>query len=209
MPAAEAGCGDWPASRMTRNTSSVAQQVEDGEPVEHLAAGDAHADIAPPRGLAGAGGAFPGAHAHGVDEAAAEAAIGLEPAAQFACDRAGLEIRRSPPGRGRGPHAALLDALQQGLPGSDGREDQRHVLGQGGPNMVDCATSRSGAWTATSRSRGTRRDSRIVIACESSPPEVEIATAAPRRMVARHLGGRVRSGKDRRRISALAVSAMT
>ena len=51
------------------------------------------------------------------------------------------------------------------------------------------STSPSGAWTATSRSRGTMRDSRRVIAWLSLPPLVEIATRAPARIMAAQRGG--------------------
>ena len=48
------------------------------------------------------------------------------------------------------------------------------------------STSPSGAWTTRSCSRGTIRESRIVIAWLSLPPEELIAIRAPRRINRRH-----------------------
>ena len=53
------------------------------------------------------------------------------------------------------------------------------------------STSRRGAWTATSCSRGTIRDSRTVIAWLSLPPLVEIETRAPARIVSWQAEGSV------------------
>ena len=55
--------------------------------------------------------------------------------------------------------------------------------------MPSHSTSPSGAWTATSWWRGTMRESRIVIVCESLPPECETATRAPARLICLHSGG--------------------
>ena len=54
------------------------REIENRQPVEDLAARDAHPGVTPPRRLAGARGAFLRAHAHCVDEEAAEAGVGLE-----------------------------------------------------------------------------------------------------------------------------------
>ena len=51
------------------------------------------------------------------------------------------------------------------------------------------STSASGAWTTRSCSLGTMRDSRIVIACESLPPDELIATRAPARINFRYSRG--------------------
>ena len=74
----------------------VRREIENREPVEDLAAGDAHPVIAPPRRLPCARRAFLRAHAHGVDEPPAEARMGLQIAAQLALDRSGLEIAGTP-----------------------------------------------------------------------------------------------------------------
>ena len=117
----------------------VGREIEDRQPVEDLATGNAHAVVSLPGNLPGPCRALVGAHAHCVHDASAEPGIGLEIAAQLAFDGAGLEIRRTPPDRVRGPHAALFNAFEQGLAGSDGRQDQRYALGESRLDMLDRA----------------------------------------------------------------------
>ena len=117
----------------------VGREIEDRQPVEDLAAGNAHAVVAPPGNFPGACRALVGAHAHNVHDASAEPGMGLEIAAQLALDGAGLEIRRAPPDRIRGPHAAFFDAIEQGLAGGDGRQDERHAFGKRRQDVVDGA----------------------------------------------------------------------
>ena len=73
----------------------VGREIEDRQPVEDLAAGDAHAVVAAPGNLPGPCCTLLGAHAHSVHKAAAEAGIGLEIAAQLALDRRSLVIART------------------------------------------------------------------------------------------------------------------
>ena len=80
----------------------LGREIEDRQPVGDLAADDAHAVVAAPGDFPGPCGALVGADAHCVHDASAEPRMGLEIAAQFAFDGAGLEIRRTPPSRIRG-----------------------------------------------------------------------------------------------------------
>ena len=61
----------------------------------------------------------------------------------------------------------------------------------GGPGH---STSPTGAWTARSCSRGTTRESRIVISWLSLPPERLTATSMPSRIIARHSTGTAMPG---------------
>ena len=71
--------------------------IEDGQPVPELAAGEGHAVVAAPAKLPGSCGAFFGAHAHGIDQAAAEPGMGFEIAAQFVLVPATFERGCAPP----------------------------------------------------------------------------------------------------------------
>ncbi len=117
----------------------IGRELEDREPVENLAIRDAHAIIAPPRRLPCACRAFRCAHAHGVDEAPAEAGMRPEVSAQFPLDRSGLEIAGTPARFARRPEAPFLDPFEQGLAGRDGRQYQRHAHGQRRLDMLDRA----------------------------------------------------------------------
>ena len=114
-------------------------EIEDRQPVEP---GPARAGVAlaqapgrPPRPRR----AFFGAHAHGADDPAAEARVGLEISAKLALDGSGLEIRGTPAPRGIGPLAPFLDAVEQGLAGGNGREDQRYAGRERRPEELDRA----------------------------------------------------------------------
>ena len=75
----------------------------------------------------GAGGAFVGAMPHAVDDASAEAGMGLEMAPQLALDGRSLEIGSAPANGRRGEPAPFLDPVEQRLAGSDGRENEGHA----------------------------------------------------------------------------------
>ena len=66
----------------------VGREIEDRQPVEDLATGNAHAVVSPPGNFPGACRALVGAHAHSVHDASAEPGMGLEIAAQLALDGA-------------------------------------------------------------------------------------------------------------------------
>ena len=78
-------------------------------------------------------------HAHGADDPAAEARVGLEVAAKFPLDGSSFQRAGTPPDiRGRKP-APFLDAVEQGLAGGNGRENQRYGGRQRLPDMLDRA----------------------------------------------------------------------
>ena len=117
----------------------LGRKIEDRQPVEDLAPGDAQALVAPPGETLGAGGAFVAADAKAVDEPAAEAGIEFEKPAQFPLDRRSLEIGGTPASFAARPHAALLDAVEQDLAGRNRRHDERHAGGKRRFDMGDDA----------------------------------------------------------------------
>ena len=153
-------------------------EVEDRQPVEPDAACAGVALVQLPRRLPCTRRAFLGTHAHGADDPAAEARVGLEVAAKFPLDGPAFQRARTPPDFRGGEPAPLLDAVEQALAGRDRRQDQGHAGRERRPNELNNSTvpghstSPSGACTATIRSRGTFRDSTMLIACESLPPLV-------------------------------------
>ena len=105
------------------------RKIEDRQPVEDLPAGDAHPVVAAPGTFSGPRNTLIGAHAHGIDQAAAEPGMGLEIAAQLARDWRGLIIACAPPACWIGPFTPFHDTVEQRLAGRNGREDQRYALG--------------------------------------------------------------------------------
>ena len=75
----------------------LGREIEDGQPVEDLAAGDAHTVVAAPAELPGSCGAFFGPHAHRIDQPPAKLWLGAKIAAQFALDRPAFKRARTPP----------------------------------------------------------------------------------------------------------------
>ena len=74
------------------------RELEDGQPVEDLPAGDAHALVAAPGDAPRTVAALVAAQAESVDEPSLEAGMGFEVAAQLALDGSALGARRAPPG---------------------------------------------------------------------------------------------------------------
>ena len=108
----------------------VGRELEDRQPVEDLAARDAHPVVAPPWRLPCARRTLLGAHAHGVDQPSAEARVGLEVLAKLPLDGSPLRRAGTPSNRwGRKP-APFLDAVEQRLARRDGCEDQGMPAGR-------------------------------------------------------------------------------
>ena len=99
-------------------------QLEYGKPVVDLAAGDAHALVAAPRNALRTVAALVSTQSEGVDQPAFEAGMGLEITPQLALDGSGLVFAGAVPLTYPRPPAPVLDALEKGLSGCDGREDQ-------------------------------------------------------------------------------------
>ena len=114
-------------------------KIEDRQPVEDLAPGDAQALVAAPGDTFGAGGAFVAAEPEAVDEPAAEARVGFEIAAEFAFDGPALMRGGTPALTNSGELAALFHMVEQRLAGRNRRHDERHAGGKRRLDMGDDA----------------------------------------------------------------------
>ena len=127
-------------SGVTDDTEDLAfGEVEDRQPVIPGAARAGVAVVKSPGRLPRSGWTFLGAHAHGADDPAAEARVGLEVPAKFPLDGSAFQGAGAPPNfRGRKP-APFLDAVEQGLAGRDRRLDQGHAGRERRPDEFDRA----------------------------------------------------------------------
>lgn len=93
--------------------------------------------VEPPGGFPGSCWALLCSHSHGADDAATETGMCLEVAPQFPLDRSALRRARAPSYCRRRKPSPILDAVQEGLAGSDVGEDQGHAVRKGGLDVLD------------------------------------------------------------------------
>ena len=117
----------------------VGRVVEDRQPIEDLAPGEAQALVAPPGVAFGAGGALVAADAEAIEQPSAEAGVGSEVAAEISLDGTPLVRRGAPALMNPGEPPALLDLVEQRLAGRNRRHNQRHPAGKRGLDMRDRA----------------------------------------------------------------------
>ena len=170
----------------------VGGRIEDRQPVEDLAAGDAHALVAPPGDAPGANGALVAPDTEAVHQRPAEARMGLQIPSQLALDRSALMLRGTPFFPNSRKFSAFLDAVKPQLAGRDGRENQAGADRQGPLDMLDRARTfdvaqrrMNGEQTVAENDSGQR----TAIVWPSLPPPVEDETRAPVRVMSRHAGG--------------------
>ena len=183
---------------------------EDGQPVEPFPTRFAVAVVAFPGHAFGPRGALVAAQSDSADQAAFEPWMSADIAAKLAFDWRNLKIAPAPSSCGIRPLAPLFDAFEERFSGGDAGQNERHarrhrVLDVSNGSLPQ-STSPSGAWTMRSCSRGTMRDSRIVIAWLSLPPLLDIATSAPRSISSRHSGGNGNVGTAAKRRQAAHAS---
>ena len=107
----------------------VGGEIEDRQPVEPGPAGPGIAVAALPGGLPGARGTLVGAQPHRVHKTAGKARMAPEVMAQLALDRSTLGRASAPSNRCGRELAPFLDALEKRFAGRDGRENERHAVG--------------------------------------------------------------------------------
>ena len=114
-------------------------EVEDRQPVKPFSPRAGVSVATFPGTTPGAVGALVPAQSHGADQAALEAGVGLQVAAQLAFDRRNLGVAGTESCPWAREHAPFLDAFEKRLPGRHAREYQRNARRHGVLDVLDRA----------------------------------------------------------------------